>query len=992
MHRSPKGTLRLFYLIFAASGFAGLIYESIWTHYLKLFLGHAAYAQSLVLAIFMGGMAIGAWLCSRYSGRWPNLLIGYVIVEGLIGICALLFHSAFDGFLDIAYTQVIPALGAPASVQAFKWLTSAAFILPQSILLGMTFPLVTSGLIRRFPDRPGTVVAMLYFTNSIGAAIGVLVSGFALIAWVGLPGTMVVGGIINLLLAATVWYLRGEGVSAEAAAEIKEAAAETSEDPGYALMLAVAFITGMASFIYEIGWIRMLNMVLGSTTHAFELMLSAFITGLAFGGLWIKRRIDHLTHPLRFLAMVQLVMGVFALLTLPLYGNTFEVMQWLVQNLDKDPGGYVLFNISSHAIAIAIMLPTTFCAGMTLPLITYYLLRHRHGEKSVGAVYAFNTVGAIVGVLFAVHIGMPGLGLKGLICVGAAFDIGLALILAWRAYGDRRMPVLASAAGVGALMLTLLFVQLDSLKMASGVFHKGTLFDPRHSEILFHEDGKTATVDVTRFGEHILAIATNGKGDASLDMSQNGSSRLFDEIPMVLAGALPLALHPKAKTAADIGIGSGLTSHILLLDEQLKRVDTIEIEAEVVEGAKQFRPRVDRLFDDPRSHIHVEDAKTFFSTYNRKYDIIASYPSNMWVSGVPGLFTDEFYRLLKRSLNPDGLLVQWMQIYSIDIPLVASVIKALSANFEDYAIYAATDVDILIVAKPKGDIPEPDGRVFEMGELGPILARANIHTRDDILLRRLGDKRMLGPLMLSYDIDANSDYYPVLDLNAGRTNFIGANAIKLSGLGRAPLPLADMLSGKKGGQEGERGDISRDGRFQRSEASYFARMLYQYYLTGERQWAYDTASLPKGLAPAVLRGCAPNLPFDQWLNGLVNNVGKYVLPYLTIAESRKLWQSLEAEACWAKLTPVQREFADMVKAVGERDGRVMAAKAEKILRGLPQMPADIVEYVLAVGMLGNLSLGNQAGARELWHSHVAKLSLEAGQPLFMRLLKAHSDI
>ena len=55
--------------MFVLSGFAGLIYQSVWSHYLGLILGHAAYAQTLVLAIFMGGMALGAWLASRYSVR-----------------------------------------------------------------------------------------------------------------------------------------------------------------------------------------------------------------------------------------------------------------------------------------------------------------------------------------------------------------------------------------------------------------------------------------------------------------------------------------------------------------------------------------------------------------------------------------------------------------------------------------------------------------------------------------------------------------------------------------------------------------------------------------------------------------------------------------------------------------------------------------------------------------------------------------------------------
>src|SRR5688572_32730219 len=144
-----------FYVLFTISGFAGLIYQSIWSHYLKLFLGHAAYAQTLVLAIFMGGMALGSWLCSRYSMRWRNLLVGYAVAEGVIGLFALMFHRVFVGATDFAFDQVMPALGNPLAVHVFKWTLSALLILPQSVLLGMTFPLMSAGLIRGYPEGSG---------------------------------------------------------------------------------------------------------------------------------------------------------------------------------------------------------------------------------------------------------------------------------------------------------------------------------------------------------------------------------------------------------------------------------------------------------------------------------------------------------------------------------------------------------------------------------------------------------------------------------------------------------------------------------------------------------------------------------------------------------------------------------------------------------------------------------------------------------------------
>src|SRR5512139_1065469 len=205
---NKKGvSISVFFFLFAVSGFSGLIYESIWTHYLKLFLGHAAYAQTLVLAIFMGGMAIGSWVCSIWSLRWRNLLLGYALAEGIVGLIALAFHSVFVALLDISYDTVIPQMGSPVVVDAFKWVLSALLILPQSILLGMTFPLMSSGIVRRFPQRPGRSIAMLYFTNSIGAAIGVLASGFLLVRLFGLPGTIRIAGGINILLALYIWVL-----------------------------------------------------------------------------------------------------------------------------------------------------------------------------------------------------------------------------------------------------------------------------------------------------------------------------------------------------------------------------------------------------------------------------------------------------------------------------------------------------------------------------------------------------------------------------------------------------------------------------------------------------------------------------------------------------------------------------------------------------------------------------------------------------------------
>src|SRR5471030_895637 len=677
--RLPVG---IFFALFTVSGFAGLIYESIWSHYLKLFLGHAAYAQTLVLAIFMGGMALGSWVCSRFSGRWKNLLAGYALTEAVIGVCALAFQPLFVGATDAAFDSILPALGSESAATIFKWSLGTLIILPQSVLLGMTFPLMSGGLIRRHPHAPGASLAMLYFTNSLGAAIGVLASGFFMIEKLGLPGTIQAAGAINLALAALMCLI-ARGAEPPAAAPISP---DQDEDRGYfRLLLATALLTGAASFIYEIGWIRMLSLVLGASTHSFELMLSAFIFGLACGGYWVKRRIDRTADPTRLLGVVQVVMGLLAIATLPLYGAMFDAMTWIMKGLARTETGYALYHVSSHVIALAIMFTATFYAGMTMPLITYALLRRGYGEKSIGAVYAANSLGAILGVFAAAHLGLPLLGLKDVIAAGAAIDTLLGVYLLWRAARERQVlsgghvvPAVAggliappaagglvfpvAAGGVVALALVLAFgaVKFDVHRMVSGVFRHGTIFTATDIKPLFYKDGKTPTVSLVEFAEG-TSIRTNAKSDGAINLK--AGPRVSDEVTTVLLAVLPLAFKPEAKNAAIIGMGTGLTTHTMLANPKIDAVDTIEIEPAMVEAARGFNARNANAYADPRSHIRIDDAKTFFSTYNVKYDIIISEPSNPWVSGVSSLFSSEFYHLVPRYLKPGGVLVQWFQLY-----------------------------------------------------------------------------------------------------------------------------------------------------------------------------------------------------------------------------------------------------------------------------------------------------------------------------------------
>jgi spermidine synthase len=785
--------IRALYFLFVLSGAAGLIYESIWTRYLGLFVGHDAYAQIIVLVIFLGGMSAGAMTVSRWSSRLKEPLYGYVAVELVVGCIGLVFHDVFQATTGWAYGTLYPPLAGSWALTAAKWTLAGALILPQSVLLGTTFPLMSAGVLRLQPVRPGRKLALLYFSNSLGAAVGVLVAGFYLVELAGLPGTILAAAMLNLVVAAAticvMMAARNRSVKAAASGTAK---ASSAGAPGAQaapnlqlerLLLFTSFGTAVASFIYEIDWIRMLALVLGSATHSFELMLSAFILGLAIGAWWIRARADRLADPLRTLGIVQWMMGLLALATLPLYVSSFDWIASLLTTFARTDAGYTGFTLARYGLCLAIMFPATFCAGMTLPLITRVLLTSGSGERAIGSVYAWNTLGSILGVIIGGLVLLPVVGLKPMLILGATLDMGIGLLLISRSRSSRkpvRKLALAATLAAGVVMIIVAGrTHLDTNTLASGVYRTGIVPKADQRDVLFHRDGRTATVTATRFKSNgAISLITNGKPDASLPpVWFQSCDSVIKQVPMTgdpatqtLSPLVALAHAPSARTAAMIGQGSGMSSHLLLANPNLKELVTLEIEPQMIAGSRLFYPANRRVFDDPRSKIVIDDAKSYFASEQHHYDLIISEPSNPWVSGVSGLFTTEFYGRIKGYLTENGVFGQWIHVYELDDRLVLSVLAALHQNFRSYEVYLVPGGDLLIVASNRAALPAPDWSVFAYPELQRDLCRFLPLTPGVLDALRVAGRAELKPLLETFG-QPNSDFYPVLDLSAERRRF-----------------------------------------------------------------------------------------------------------------------------------------------------------------------------------------------------------------------------
>ncbi|WP_158637018.1 spermidine synthase [Arenimonas daejeonensis] len=727
------------------------------------------------------------------------------------------------------------------------------------------------------------------------------------------------------------------------------------------MIMVAAAITGASSFVYEIGWVRMLNQSLGTTVHSFELMLAAFIFGLAFGGLWIRRRSKHVGDPIAYAGHAQVWMGIAALASIPVFSQSFRWVGAMVGALPKTELGYVLFSLGSGAIALLVMFPAAFFAGMTLPLFTMALLRRGAGEASIGRVYAANTLGAIVGVLLAVHVLIPLLGLRLAVVLAAIADIVLGVLLLWR-FTDRpmvrRSGVLA-AVGLVVVALSLSFGKLDPRELASGVFRHGNATLGENTDVPYFRDGKTASVSFMTRGT-IGIIATNGKPDASIQLL-NGGMPTDDEITMVMMATLPLAMHPSPKEIAVIGWGSGLSTHTLLGSGLPERVDTIEIEQAMYIGASNFGSRVQRAYQDPRSKLHIDDARTYFSTGQRKYDVILSEPSNPWVSGVASLFTKEFYAFLRSHLRDGGIGVQWIQSYELSDELLATMVAALVAEFPYVDAYTTNGADLLFVVSAEPLPPMDFSRLLD-APLTPELQRVGLSGIADVNVRKVGSRATLETFVALYGAQPHSDFYPVVSLRAPRSRYLGDGVTYFQNLMRAGLPVLDITAGRE--MPGLADAVDRAAEGVGTMDYWRARFIRDALMEGRtEELAASEAELVKhaDLLKRLSSSTVEPGAMDDWMVSAAV-VADYSIAYLAADAHEGVW----TEPVWidlanqpAEVTAVMAAYA----AAAMRDGPAMREAGLRALAQLdPGRPTGVREQMLVVAILGAIAEGDLEGA------------------------------
>jgi spermidine synthase len=531
-------------------------------------------------------------------------------------------------------------------------------------------------------------------------------------------------------------------------------------------------------------------------------------------------------------------------------------------------------------------------------------------------------------------------------------------------------------AGIAALAVFAVAFPMDLRRAASGVFRSGVARITPNTLVALHVDGKTATVDVLDEGG-MRVIRTNGKTDAALEMDPRSGPTL-DELTMAMLALMPLGHNPDARTAAVIGLGSGMSTHVLLGSPRLERVDSIEIEPAMVEGARLFRPKVEAAFSDPRSRIVIDDAKSYFARAGHRYDIIVSEPSNPWVSGVASLFTEEFYRRLAHSLNDGGVLSQWIHSYEMDAVGLASIINAVAKTFPDFIVYTSVDSDIILVARKRGPIGAFDDQVLRWPAMREVVDRLVLEDPGVLARRSVGSSSAVLALYGPLRVPANSDYFPLLEQRASKTRFTKQRVTDLTDLQAAPLPLLEML----------------DGTFRPSAHRVKSRAWGLSDRAASDAWGYhdlllDPSFVPAGPAPASdsrehaarvvslwAANCPGNLPFSRMLPSLAT-MAEVVNPNLAAETALEVWRHLGRSRCAKALAPGERRWLELFTAVAARDAAVMAEAGTAVLESARGTRGALNEYAFIAATTGLICQDRLADANRLFE-HATRDWLPAG--------------
>ncbi len=691
------------WLIFILSGASGLIYEVIWMRQLTLIFGSTVFATSTVLTAFMAGLALGSYYFGRKideSTQSPLRL--YALLEAGIGVFCLvwpLILAALGAIYVLIHRNVTSEF---YTLSLIRFVLTFGVILIPSTLMGGTLPVLTRFFVKRL-EQLGTNIGILYALNTFGAVVGTVAAGFFLIEALGIRWTLGIGIVINFSVAAVALVLAQKASGTENISSQRENPVEDTEilqstntesrEPmaDSHLVLWAIGISGFCALAYEVLWTRIMVFFLGSTTYAFATMLAAFLFGIALGSMVFSRWVDRIKQPIAVFGTVQLGIGLFALILMP----AFEELYGMSQAFQSTFGASRFWAFFS---CFLVMCLPTFLMGASFPLVTkIYTGSARQLGRSIGNVYAVNTVGSILGAFCAGFILIPLLGIRPSIVLTVALNTGIGCLLVLRSGRlTETWRSLLQGVGIGMPVLNVGLAVILLLTVNQPLFLKSTIFKTQRpgDTLIDYNEEVDATVTTLKDDEGVyrLYVDTNQAADASR----------WDSPSHRVIAHLPLLLHPRPKQALVVGFGMGLTSHSIT--QHGVRVDAIELSSGVISAAQKHFTHVNgNVFENPLFRYRLNDGRNHILMTKTKYDMISTGIIHPLVSaGSSNIYTADFYRLCRRILSDDGIMCQWVPLHRLPEGHYKMIVRTFIEVFPHTTLwYKYTPDFVILIGTPK---------------------------------------------------------------------------------------------------------------------------------------------------------------------------------------------------------------------------------------------------------------------------------------------------
>jgi predicted membrane-bound spermidine synthase len=693
-------------LLLLASGFCGLLYEVVLGRFLALYVGSSGASHAITLVAFLGGLSAGALV----AGRWQASALARLFPGRTAAAAALAAYAGLELFAA-AWSAAFPHV-ADAVFQAYFALTSGrdpsglatlasklvvafALVVPLTFAMGATLPVLAGGLERTVGSRSVAAVSRAYSWNAAGGALGALGTGFDFIARFGLDRTLVLGALVNVLVAAAALALAR---SLRDAAPERSASSEKIEEyqsltAAAGRLLVAAGLTGFVTLAAEIAWTRLAGLLLGASVYAFALMLTIVIVAIALGSRASAALVARGRAPDAVFAATQLLAALGALwLVVRLPSMSTELLV-LRSYLTPSEAAYPVWLFVAGLYFAAHVLPAALGLGASFPALLASARSAGLGTARATAwMLGVNTLGNLAGALLGAFWLMPALGPGPALLAGAALSVANAALVATR---TRRGSLMAIGAFAAMSALTLVVPSPIALHIGLFRYHPGTPENARPAaeellegaEFRYERHARDASIAVIAHGD-LLTFRTNGKVDGGTG----------DAAPQVSVGHAGFLVHPGARDVFVVGLGTGQTAAAAVSHPDT-RVTVAELVPEMVEAAAHFAPYNQDVLKNERIRLVITDAREALQHARPgSLDLVVSEPSNPWVVGVADLFTLEHFVLTRSRLRPDGVLVQWIQQYELSEETLRSMLCTVHRVFPRIHVLRMGPGDLVLLA------------------------------------------------------------------------------------------------------------------------------------------------------------------------------------------------------------------------------------------------------------------------------------------------------